>query len=51
LARDEKRRIYEDYLKLSQKGIPKATIHDMLCDHYERGEFSIKKVIKEFTPL
>lgn len=45
-AREEKRRIYEDYLKFRQQRIPKATIYQVLCDHYERGEFSIRKVIK-----
>jgi DNA modification methylase len=47
-TRDEKRRIYEDYLKFSKQGIPKAKIYEILTEHYERGEFSIKKVIKEF---
>ncbi len=45
---DEKRRIYEDYWKFLHQGIPKRTIYEMLCQHYERGEFSIQKVIREF---
>ncbi len=46
-AKDEKSKICDDYLKFLQQGIPKERIYEMLCQHYERGEFSIKKVIKE----
>jgi site-specific DNA-methyltransferase (adenine-specific) len=47
-AKDEKRRIYEDYLKFRQQRIPQGRIYEMLCEHYERGECSIQKVVKEF---
>jgi site-specific DNA-methyltransferase (adenine-specific) len=50
-GRDEKRRIYEDYLTLSHRGVGQSTIYQMLCDRYERGEFSIQKVIKGFKAV